>query len=907
MKEIKAGGRSIRNEVLLLCAISVVLVAGLAGGSAYYLLKQQQQQQTMLSLHDLADERGAAIESYMDANINQLSESSQSIDISIAMQKLDQAYRHGRTSGDYQNMDAAFRPMFQSMLEHEQYYDIFLINRAGDIVFTVMHEADFATSLTTGPYRDTGLAHVWRDALNQISPDISQFEYYKPSREAALFMAAPIIHGGALYGVLAFQLNTDALYRVSGDLGGLGNTGEIILGADQGKYVLITAPTRHNPDAAFQQKISRHSELAQPIKEATRGQTGHGMFQDLRGVAVLAAWEYLPSLNWGMVAKIDQSEAMAALDVISNRLIMAIAIILLLVLAGVAWRTNRITRPLIRLTNVAANIADNHRFDIDAPVDTPVAEINALSLAFNRMSAEILDYQDVLEEKVQARTAELSRLKTAIEQTHDIVMITDRDAMIEYVNPAFEHISGYSAKEAVGRRAVLIKSGEMSQAFYKQMWDTILAGKNWQADFINRNKAGELYEVEQTISPIKNEQGNITGFVSVQRDITDEKQQQVRLEHTQRLESLGVLAGGIAHDFNNLLTTILGNAGLALQHIPDDAPIAANLKHIEDASERAADLCKQMLAYSGKGKFIVAPVNLSALVSDIIQLLSISIGKNVRLRTDLDDTLPDIEADKAQMQQVIMNLVINASEAIGKANGNIVIHTGVIDADDSYLKTTHIDDPLPGGRYVCMEISDDGCGMDKQTQKKLFDPFFTTKFTGRGLGMSAILGIVRGHHGAIKVYSEPGIGTTFKVLFPVAAGLTSPDTPADGDSAWTGHGMILVVDDEAGLRETASLMLAHIGFQVITACDGLEAVEIFGHLHAEIDIVLLDMTMPNMDGKTAFREMRRIDPDVRVILSSGYNEQEATSHFADQGLAGFIQKPYHLATLRQKLQAICSN
>jgi len=520
LNDVKPGGRSIRNEVLLLCTISVFLVAGLAGGSAYYLLKQQQEQQTMLSLHDLADERGAAIESYMDANINHLSESSQSIEISIAMQKLDQAYRNGITSTDYHDMDNAFRPIFQSMLEHEQYYDIFLINRAGDIVFTVMHDADFATSLTTGPYRDTGLAHVWHSALNRISPDISQFEYYKPSHKPALFMAAPIIHSGMLYGVLAFQLNTDAFYRVAGDLAGLGNTGEIILGVNHGNDVLITAPTRHDPDTAFKLIIPHGSALAKPIKEATHGRTGHGMFKDFRGIPVLAAWEYLPSLGWGLVAKIDQDEALAKLNVLSSHLIMAIGGGLLLILFGVAWRTNAITRPLIRLASVAANIADHHRFDIDAPTDTPLAEINQLSTSFNRMSTEILDYQDELENKVKARTAELTRLQTAIEQTRDIVMITDRDAIIEYVNPAFERISGYSAAEAVGRRAVLIKSGKMSQAFYKQMWDTILAGHNWQADFINRNKSGDLYEVEQIISPIKNDDDNITGFVSVQRNIT---------------------------------------------------------------------------------------------------------------------------------------------------------------------------------------------------------------------------------------------------------------------------------------------------------------------------------------------------------------------------------------------------
>jgi len=906
----QAHGRSIRTEIVFICAVSVIVVAALASFTAYHLLKEQQQQQALQSLSNLAASKTARIESYLHNKIHHLIQESQTFQTALAMQQMDATFKQGVHSNAYRDMNANFRPMFQSMLQHGRYYDAFLINLAGDIVFTIVHEPDFSTNLRTGPYRDTGLGQVFKNSTMLLSADNSSFAYFSPSGKPAAFIAAPIIHDGQILGVLAFQLNTDVFYKVAENLSGLGQNGEVIMGMDAGDSVIITAPTRQNPDAAFTLKFSRSQALAEPIRDATQGKTGQGLVLDIRGVNVLAAWDYLPSLNWGLVVKIDQDEALSGLVTIRNELTLAMSVILLLVLGAVAWSANRVIRPITRLTHIARNIAKGERFDIDAPTDTGVMEINLLSASFNHMSQEILGYQNELEEKVKARTAELSRLKTAIEQSHDIVMITDRDAIIEYVNPAFEKISGYSFKEAVGRRAVLIKSGKMSQAFYKQMWDTILAGHNWQADFINRNKAGDLYEVEQVISPIKNEDDNITGFVSVQRDITDAKQHQERLEHTQRLESLGVLAGGIAHDFNNLLTAILGNAGLARRRTPDESPIAANLKHIEDASERAADLCKQMLAYSGKGKFIVIPINLSTLITDITQLLSISISKNVSLRTDLDTALPAIEADKAQMQQVIMNLVINASEAIGENNGNIVIHTGVMDADVSYLQTTHFDDPLPTGRYVYMEVSDDGCGMDKETQIKLFDPFFTTKFAGRGLGMSAILGIVRGHNGAIKVYSEAGKGTTFKVLFPIVAGVALPDssrTPATGDKAWTGHGMILVVDDEAGLRETASLMLEDIGFQVTTACDGVEAVAVFSRLHADIEAVLLDMTMPKMDGKTAFREMRRIDANVRVILSSGYNEQDATSHFAGKGLAGFIQKPYRLEALRQKLQEIFSD
>ncbi|RLL54062.1 PAS domain S-box protein [Mariprofundus sp. EBB-1] len=896
-------GRSIRTEVILICVLSILIVAALTGTIAYQLLKEQQQQQTLQTQHTIANQRASQIEAYMDNQIQNLIQSSQSIETVAALGQLGLVFQQGPDSQAYEQTDEKYRQWFISMLQRWDYYDIFLINVEGDIVFSVTHENDFATNLRTGPYHDSGLAHVYRDALRMLSPDHSSFTYYEPSDEPAAFIAAPVFHEGKLLGALAFQLNTDTFYSIAGNLDGLGSSGEIILGTDIGDSVVITAPTRHEPDAAFKHSIPRTSALARPIREATQGIIGQGILSDLRGIEVIAAWVYLPSLNWGLVAKIDQDEALEGLALIRDKLILSVIVILLLMIGFVAWRANHIIQPLSRLTQAATSIAKGRRFYIDTPTDTPIAEINLLSASFNNMSDEILSYQRELEDKVKARTAELSRLQAAVEQTHEVVLITNRDAIIQYVNPAFEKISGYTAKEAVGRRANMVKSGEMSKQFYEQMWNTILAGGNWQADFINRNKAGELYEVEQAISPIKNEEGNIAGFVSVQRDVTQERQQQQQLEHTQRLESLGVLAGGIAHDFNNLLTAILGNAGIARRRMPDDNPVAINLKHIEDASERAADLCKQMLAYSGKGKFVVVPINLSSLIDEILGLLNISINKNVSLRTDLDTQIPAIEADKAQMQQIIMNLVINASEAIGEDSGNIVMHTGIIDVDENYLQTTYVNESLPGGQYVFMEISDDGCGMDSDTLNKLYDPFFTTKFTGRGLGMSAILGIVRGHKGAIKVYSEVDKGTTFKVLFP-AIDMAQRENESSENSkteAWQGYGRILVVDDEASLRQTARLMLEDIGFDVMTAVDGVDGVELFAREYAQIDAVLLDMTMPNMDGKTAFQEMRKIDPEAKVILSSGYNEQEATSHFAGKGLAGFIQKPYQLGHLRQKL------
>ncbi|MFZ2949782.1 MAG: response regulator [Desulfuromonadaceae bacterium] len=392
-------------------------------------------------------------------------------------------------------------------------------------------------------------------------------------------------------------------------------------------------------------------------------------------------------------------------------------------------------------------------------------------------------------------------------------------------------------------------------------------------------------------------------IVSGKRAETERNQMEQQMLHSQKLESLGVLAGGIAHDFNNILMTIIGNADLALMRINKESPAVDNLHRIEQAADRAADLARQMLAYYGKGKFVIEHIDLNVLLEEMLHMLEVSVSKKAVLRFNPYHPLPPVEADATQMRQIIMNLVINASEAIGDKSGAIAITTGCMDCDQNYLKNVWLDENLADGLYVYLEISDSGCGMDGETLTKLFDPFFTTKFTGRGLGMAAVLGIVRGHKGAIKVYSEPGRGTAFKILLPAS------DRPAglfDGDSCtsgWKGSGTILLVDDEETIRGIGTEMLKELGFEVITAADGYEAVEAFTSTPS-VSLVILDLTMPHMDGEQCFQELRRLDPDVKVIMSSGYNEQEVTQMFIGKGLAGFLQKPYKLSSLQEVIQAI---
>ena len=384
------------------------------------------------------------------------------------------------------------------------------------------------------------------------------------------------------------------------------------------------------------------------------------------------------------------------------------------------------------------------------------------------------------------------------------------------------------------------------------------------------------------------------------------------LFHAQKLESIGVLAGGLAHDFNNLLMVILGNLDLAMEYI---SPVSAARACIENAvrsSKRAADLTQQMLAYSGKGKFLIRKLNLSEMVEGNIQIFGAAVPKNVTLNLQLTKDIPLIMADVAQVQQVVMNLITNASEAIGEMNGVLTLLTGVEVYDEVYLKQSRIKEKLRAGRFVYLDISDTGCGMDEKTQSLMFDPFFTTKFTGRGLGMAAVFGIVRGHKGALFVNSRVGRGTTVRVLFPALEMERVADEPA-GDPAAdqrvryeTPHisGTILVVDDEAPVRDLCKAMVEHFGYRVVTAVDGEDAIEVFRKHADEIVCAILDLTMPRMDGIAAYMELRRICPDLKVILSSGFNQQEATQRFTSQGLAGFIKKPYGIKVLQNELERV---
>ncbi len=510
--------------------------------------------------------------------------------------------------------------------------------------------------------------------------------------------------------------------------------------------------------------------------------------------------------------------------------------------------------------------------------------------------------QEALDEQNRQFALLFERMPTAM-AVHEI--LTDSQGRpVDYrflsVNPAFEAMTRLRNDEIQGR--TLLEVLPQSEPHWIHTYGEV-ALRGRQVQFESYSRSLERWFDVLTYSPSPGVFVTLFQDITQRRRAEEERQRfQAQLQHTQKLESLGVLAGGIAHDFNNLLVAIMGNADLALMDLSESAPARQSVEGVQTAARRASELCRQLLAYSGKGRFVVEPLDLSHLVQEMSQLLNVFISKKASLRFDLAPGLPCIEGDASQVRQVIMNLLTNASEAIGERQGSILVRTGVLECDLDDLRDIFGAGDLSAGRYVFLEIGDNGCGMDAETRSRIFDPFFTTKFAGRGLGLAAVQGIVRGHHGAIKVYSEPEDGTSFKLLFPACPeAAPQPPPQASPPSEWKTSGRVLLVDDDPSVLGVGRRLLERLGLEVRTAGDGVEALEVLS-TDSAFDVVVLDMTMPNLSGEETFREIRRLHPGLTVLMCSGYNEQEAISGLVGRGLAGFVQKPYTLQSLRSGIQ-----
>jgi two-component system, cell cycle sensor histidine kinase and response regulator CckA len=505
-----------------------------------------------------------------------------------------------------------------------------------------------------------------------------------------------------------------------------------------------------------------------------------------------------------------------------------------------------------------------------------------------------------------------ARFRSLVHNLSDAILITEPDGTITGDTPSFERMFGYPGGAVIGRNAMEFVHPDDIGAASKAFAETVSrTNPGIPTEFRGLAHDGTYVTLEALADNLIDDPG-IRGIVITLRDVTErkrvEEQRRVieaRLQHTQKLESLAVLAGGVAHDFNNLLTGVLGHVSLALREMPSDAPTRRRLEQVRLAAQRASELTRQLLAYSGKGHFVVRPVQLSEIVEEMTRLLEVSISKECELHCLVGRDVPMFDADPSQMRQVVMNLILNASEAIGDRPGTITVRSGSVWCDQGCLPATDFDDVLAEGEYVYLDVEDNGCGMDADVRAKIFDPFFTTKLTGRGLGLAAVLGIVRGHRGAIQVQTEPGKGTRFRVLFPamrrdsgeVAAGMRDA-----GELAAAVDATVLVIDDDDTVRELAASVLREAGFRVLLASGVKKGVEVFTRERDNVRAVVLGLMTPHAGQGDALQSLLSVRSDARVILTSGYAEPEIARELGPRHLAAFLRKPFSPAELVRAVQ-----
>lgn len=513
-----------------------------------------------------------------------------------------------------------------------------------------------------------------------------------------------------------------------------------------------------------------------------------------------------------------------------------------------------------------------------------------------------------LSESNQALLQSEAQLKALFEGIDDAVFVHDECGEIIECNEASCRRLGYPKEELIGMRTSDIDAPEFASGFESRL-AVQLQRTRLRCEGVHRCKDGTLIPVDIVTSVIKFEGRD--AILAVVRDLSEiknaeEKRRELerQVQHAQKLESLGVMAGGIAHDFNNLLMGILGNVDLMLNQVSADAPEYKLAEDVRITAQRAGELCNQLLAYSGKGRIVIEPVDVNRMLLEMGNMLGISLSKKAELAYDLKNDIPAVEGDLAQLRQIIMNLITNASESLEDQSGTIIISTDTVGSIPDSQAGSLFGDNLVAGEYVVVRVTDTGKGMDQCTCERIFEPFFSTKETGRGLGLAAVLGIVRGHGGALHVSSELNVGTTFEVFLPASSLVAEEPKDTSLDKEWHPSGTILLVDDEEIVRNVARQMVEKIGFDVLVACDGLEALEIYNSRKEDIVGILLDLSMPRLSGFETLTELRRLECDVPIILSSGYSEQELTSAEIAATSVEFIQKPYKVQDLQSKLRKV---
>ncbi|SLM30705.1 Sensory box histidine kinase/response regulator protein (fragment) [Desulfamplus magnetovallimortis] len=559
------------------------------------------------------------------------------------------------------------------------------------------------------------------------------------------------------------------------------------------------------------------------------------------------------------------------------------------------------------------------------------------------MSARILNLNDEniilsitrdVTEREMAKKA-LERLLTAIEHSAETIVITDINGNIEYVNPVFEKLTGYSREEAMGQNPKILKSGQHDRIFYRDMWQTILSGKTWQGRIINRKKDGTLFTEEATISPVFENNGAISNFVAVKRDITEELRMAEQYQQSQKMESIGTLAGGIAHDFNNILFPIMGHTEMLMDDIPQENPLRESLDQIFSASIRARDLVKQILTFSRQESSEAKLIKIQHIAKEALKLIRSSIPATIEIKHNINSDCRAVKADPTQIHQIIMNLTTNAFHAMEETGGEMTVTLSEVQLHGFKSDTPHLqndfksnspdllhdfktDTPeilhgfninapaLPPGQYVCLTVSDTGEGIPEEIITKIFDPFFTTKKEGKGTGMglSVVHGIVKNAGGDIQVVSKPGKGTVFSIYLPIAENFSDTKIENSKKTLRYGTEKILLLDDEESIIKMEKPILEKMGYQVTSHTSVFEALDDFRSDSKKFDLIITDMAMPKLSGKQLAIEMLKIRPDIPILICTGFSDNISEDDALSIGIKAFLMKPFSMNELSEKIRDI---
>ena len=545
----------------------------------------------------------------------------------------------------------------------------------------------------------------------------------------------------------------------------------------------------------------------------------------------------------------------------------------------------------------------------DLPLETQEGQSIAVEFVSN---VYLVDHSKVIQCNIRDITAqkrakaERTRLMAAIEQVGEGIFVTDAQGTIQFVNPAFKRMTGYSGEEAVGRNLRILKSGEQDELFYRNLWETISGGTTWSGRIVNKRKDGALYTEETTISPVRDALGQIVNYVGVGRDITDHLRLAAQFQHAQKMEAVGLLAGGVAHDYNNMLTVILGYAELAQRKVDPAQSLYGDLEEIIKAGKRSTGITRQLLTFARKQTITPVVLDLNKAVTNMLNMLRRLIGEGIDLVWLPGKELALVKMDPVQVDQMLANLCLNARDAIADV-GKITIETGNVVFDEAYC-ADHVG--FVAGEYVLLAVSDNGCGMDKETLDQIFEPFFTSKAVGQGtgLGLSMVYGIVKQNHGFINVYSEPGKGTTFRIYLSRCAdhavdarGEKAVETPLS-------HGeTVLLVEDEPALLKMSKMMLQKIGYLVLAAGTPGEAIGLAKKHAGDIHLLLTDVVMPGMNGKDLAERLHVLRPNMKILFMSGYSVNMITDQGVLDESVNFIGKPFSMKDLGVKVAETLTN